>query len=129
MKTELEKRMDIERQVVWFLLVVMHENGWNALAVDDGGGDLAYDNLITWGDDEDDTVAAFNEVMEAVFAVDESTIIFQCQITMKKAGVNIVLGNDGWDCIADHSIVGGQGFTLAMARVDAYTDLIQEGRE
>lgn len=48
-----------------------------------------------------------DEVMDTVFSVDESTICF------KKGKMScfayIVLGNDGYDCIADNSCSGEFG--------------------
>lgn len=86
----VEKRMEIERRVVRHLIRSMKAAGWRAFAVDDG-------DVVK--------VSTESETMDAVFAVDEARIAFK-----KESGVGtvhrtayIVLGNDGWDCICDHS--------------------------
>lgn len=86
----VEKRMEIERRVVRHLIRSMKAAGWRVFAVDDG-------DVVKVNTEE--------EAMDAVFAVDEASIVFK-----KESGVGtvrrtayIVLGNDGWDCICDHS--------------------------
>ena len=90
MKT-VEKRQEIERKVIRRLIRAMKDSGWIVYCIFDG----------------EERVKPFpvteKAVLDTVFSVDE------CSITFKKAGfekgcvAQIVLGNDGWDCIADHS--------------------------
>lgn len=48
--------------------------------------------------------ATSQEVVDAVFAVDESRILlFSKDTNTVYATIIIVLGNDGWDCINDYS--------------------------
>lgn len=86
------KRLKLERKIVRHLLSTALAAGWTVEAVDDGGFDDARCTNI-------------DEVMEAVFSVDESTIFFNKTIegVKKCLGVLIVLGN-GIDCIADNSV-------------------------
>ena len=92
----IEKRQDIERKVVRHLIRTMKAAGWPVAYVD-------------YGDPDDDTVSCKteNEAMDTVFSVDESTIAFRKPAFAKTPAmtcfVQIVLGNDGWDCIADYS--------------------------
>ncbi len=92
-RTNTEKRQEIERKVVRHLIRTMKSEGWNAINVFDG----------------EETVPTKNEadVLDNVFGVDESRIVFRKAVSpflpMRRTAV-IVLGNDGWDCIADHSV-------------------------
>lgn len=86
----VEKRMEIERRVVRHLIRSMKAAGWRVAAVDDGD--------VTKVNTEE-------EAMDAVFAVDEARIGFMKETesgTVLRTAY-IVLGNDGWDCICDHS--------------------------
>lgn len=86
----VEKRMEIERRVVRHLIRSMKAAGWRVFEVDDGD--------VT-------KVSTENEAMEALFAVDEAHIFFLKETragTLRRTAY-IVLGNDGWDCICDHS--------------------------
>lgn len=90
----VEKRIEIEKRIVRHLCDTMRKHGWIAVYVDDGG-------------DEVETTTSTEQVVEAVFAVDEATIAFRKGGANRKTGmtcfVQIVLGNDGWDCISDYS--------------------------
>ena len=85
-------RIEIEKKIVRHLCDTMAKHGWIAKSVDDGG-------------DEWEPVKSTNEVVEAVFAVDEAHIVFKKTDGDKttRCAVFIVLGNSGWDCIADYS--------------------------
>lgn len=93
MAANLEKRIDMERKVVRNLVREMKKAGWIAINVFDG----------------EETIPVINEagVMENVFAVDEARIVFRKAVVplapMRRCAV-IVLGNDGYDCIADCSV-------------------------
>lgn len=95
MTTSIEKRIAVEKKVVRHLVKTMAEHGWKAIGVDDGGDEL---EPVTATNDK----SVVKSVVEAVFAVDEARIYFE-----NANGVThwafIVLGNSGWDCIADYS--------------------------
>lgn len=94
----IEKRQEIERKVVRKLIRSMKDAGWVITRINDGGEP-----------DEDTLNPNETEAMDAVFGVDESTIYFHkaSPFRGKPGGKThfavIILGNDGWDCIADHS--------------------------
>lgn len=92
----VEKRMEIERKVVRHLIRTMKAAGWLITRINDGGDD-----------DEDTLDPNETQAMDTVFSVDESTIYFRKQLEPKYGKTHyayIVLGNNGYDCIADHSI-------------------------
>lgn len=112
----VEKRMEMERKVVRKLVRVMKAHGWDADLVDDGGD---------YGDEV--KTSSEKDVMEAVFAVDEARIRFIKGEA--KHWVVIVLGNDGYDCIADYGYTEGDpdGFVAIMEKeVDPYCDKLAE---
>jgi hypothetical protein len=59
--------------------------------------------------------------MDAVFSVDESTIYFDNGRVTRSA--YIVLGNDGYDCIANHSC---SNHALAYDNFEQIMDQVQE---
>jgi DNA-binding transcriptional regulator LsrR (DeoR family) len=112
MQTEVEKRQAIERKVVRKLIRTLKDAGWIAIKVNDGG-------------DEWIKTPTESSVMEAVFAVDESNIIF------KKGSVTqwvfIVLGNLGWDVINDYiDYSHDDSFEKAMEVVSDYCDTLED---
>lgn len=84
----VEKRIAVEKKIVRHLCDAMRKHGWDAIYVDDGG-------------DEAEQTRSTEEVVEAVFAVDEATIAFKKG--RMTCFVQIILGNDGRDCISDYS--------------------------
>ena len=116
----VEKRMKIERRIVRHLIRSMKAAGWGAYLVNDG--------------EEQQRVSTEKEAMEAVFAVDEAHIFFRKAINHFKfisRCAYIVLGNDGWDCICDHSVsnpsIDADDFEKIMNEVIApYCDKICE---
>ena len=113
---KVEQRMEIERKIVRHLIRTMKKHGWNVIAVDDGG-------------DEWEQTKTETEAMDAVFSVDESSIKFHKKIG--SVGMThsacIVLGNDGYDCIADHSYSDKDEFAKIMeSEVDAYVENLEE---
>jgi len=106
----LEKRMELERRVVRKLIRVAKEHGWTCVAVDDGEERVRCDGEA--------------EAMDAVFAVDESVMRFKHADHKATHCAVIVLGNDGWDAIADWSV--GDGWADVMEAMDAYTDKLCE---
>jgi hypothetical protein len=93
MAMNLEKRMEMERKAVRNLVREMKKAGWMPVNVFDG--------------DENVAVSNESDVMENVFAVDEANIVFRKAIVpfipMRRTVV-VVLGNDGYDCLADCSV-------------------------
>lgn len=89
-RTKIEKRQEVERKVVRHLIRTMKEKGWNAYKVNDG--------------EEIVKTSTESEVMDAVFSVDESWIRFKKDGVQGHRTAYIVLGNDGWDAICDHSL-------------------------
>lgn len=101
----LPKRQQTERRLVWSLLKHLQEHDWTVHVVDDGEEFIQTSNHL--------------EVMEHVFSVDESNI------RVRKAGgrrhiICFVLGNDGWDAIADYSCPDPDpdGFNAMMGAFD-----------
>lgn len=90
MSIEVAARQATERQVVRHLLKTAREAGFTPAFV--------------WYDAAERVPARTDEeVLEAVFAVDESRILFDHPEERARHCVLIVLGNSGWDAIADHS--------------------------
>jgi len=91
----VEQRQEIERKVVRHLIRTMKKHGWIITRIDDGG------------DPDEDTIDPNEEqAMDAVFAVDAAAIYFHKAFGEKRGAthhVQIILGNDGYDAIADNS--------------------------
>lgn len=87
----IEQRMAIERLVIQKLLDTARLAGWSVPCVYDG-----QDNVPCSTD---------QDVLDAVFSVDECHIRVckRFDVRTVPCTVFIVLGNDGWDCICDHS--------------------------
>jgi DNA-binding transcriptional regulator LsrR (DeoR family) len=119
MKITIEKRIEMERKIVRHLIREAKQAGWIVMAVDDGG-------------DEPEKVFNETETMDAVFAVDEAQVYFQKTPKDGKRRTRsalIVLGNYGWDCIADHSAPDNEvsfGWNEMMDRVSEYADKLGE---
>lgn len=62
------------------------------------------------------------EMMDAVFAVDECTVYFKRDGDAKAHCAVIVLGNMGWDAVADHSV--GPGWDAVMDRLTDWTETL-----
>lgn len=111
----IEKRIEIEKKVVRKLVRKMKAAGWMAINVFDG--------------EETVPVSSETEVLDNVFAVDDSRIVFRKAVApfapMRRTAV-IVLGNDGWDCIADGSVSKPEfkhdDFEKIMDEVQEYAD-------
>jgi hypothetical protein len=101
----LWSRRRMEIAVVRALLKTLAADGWE-LSVDDGD----YPNVT----------GTLPELMAAVFSVDVSSVIAAKNGAVRSAF--IVLGNDGWDAIADHS--GGE-FEKVLAPVWKVVDDLQ----
>lgn len=86
----LQKRMALERKVVRHLIRTAKKYGYDVIKVDDR--------------EQVHHVCTEKGAMDAVFAVDDCTIRFKHPNQPKSHCAVIVLGNDGWDCIADCSM-------------------------
>lgn len=107
-----EKRQEVERKVVHHLVREMKAAGWEAYRVFDG--------------EEFEKTATETEVMDTVFSVDEAVIWFR-KGDLKRVA-SIVLGNDGYDAIADSSCsradIPGDDFEAVMEKVYAYAETL-----
>jgi hypothetical protein len=92
---QIAARIEIERKVIAHLIQTAKAAGYALVAVDDGEERVSISTVNTEA-----------EALEAVFAVDESRIIFRHPEELKGHCAVIVLGNDGWDCVADASMGG-----------------------
>lgn len=124
MSMSVEKRIAVEKNVVRNLIREMKKAGWAAYAVDDGGYECG-EGLVK--------CRLESEVMDAVFSVDESWIKFKKYVggVCLKRSALIVLGNDGYDAIADYSLSNGEipedDFDAIMdGPVSAYCDKLEE---
>jgi hypothetical protein len=66
-----------------------------------------------------------DEILEMVFSVDECHLGFRHTTGGAYETAYIILGNDGWDCIADNSC-GTPEWDAVIAEVDAFCN---EGQE
>ena len=105
--------MAMERQVVRKLLAIGNKSGWTCTTVNDGG----------------EYVLCLNHkhVMDTVFSVDESGMRFVKMVDGKmiRQSVSIVLGNDGYDAISDHS-TNPLFVSEVMDPMDAYINALEE---
>lgn len=110
----IEARINIERKLIAHLCKTMREYGWQPHAVDNGEG------LEVCDTDE--------EILDHVFSVDESTIIFQQGVAGRRHRVFIVLGNDGYDAICYYSYSEADDFDQIMKTyVDPYAEQLENG--
>lgn len=104
---KVQHRCKIELAIVRQLIDILAEAGYHFI-VDDGG-----DKTHT---DEPD------ELIEAIFGVDEAYLFCRTDDGRPYTHVFLVMGNDGWDVIADY------GMSLAPL-LDPYLDFISEEQE
>lgn len=106
----IEQRQGIERKVVRKLVRVAKTHGYVPTKVYDGG-------------DEPVLVRLEREVLDAVFAVDDCRVYFKHPAEAKAHCAVIVLGNSGWDCIADASM--GTLWDPVIKEVEAYAESLE----
>lgn len=113
-----QKRQEIEKRLVRKLVREMKAGGWDACRVWDGG--------------ENVKCGSEGDVMDAVFSVDDSGIRFVKVLadgSKIARGAAIVLGNDGYDAIADYSLSDPacpeDDFEVVMGRVSEYSDKLE----
>lgn len=102
--TSIHARMRTERKLIANLIAHLDAAGFKLHAVNDG--------------EERHKVSDMKTAMEHIFAVDESALFVRKLDAKKSHTLLIVLGNDGWDCVADHSLCDEDGFTAAMEAFD-----------
>lgn len=110
----INQRLALERVIVKHLIETMAAHGWTVNHVWDGGDEVRSTDI--------------GAQLDAVFSVDESQIIFE-NTAGRQHWVSIILGNDGWDCIADYSYAlhGADDFNKVMTDfVDPFIDTLQE---
>ena len=107
-ESQLQERIATERCLVAKLIEVAQAHGYALRAVDDG--------------EERVKIVTTDQALDAVFSVEESTIFFHHPDEPKSHCARIVLGNDGYDAIADHS-QGGK-WDAVMAEVDTFADTL-----
>lgn len=106
---KIEERIKTEKRLVRHLIRVMKLAGWEVAFVDDGGENVKCVNE--------------SEVLEAVFSVDESKIVFEKDKIRHYA--YIVLGNDGYDAIADYTYRENDDFEKTMETVMEYANYLE----
>lgn len=102
----MKKRIAQERKMVRFLISTAKAHGYELVWVDDG--------------EERYKPTSEKAVMDAVFAVDECRIGFKHPDEQKSHSAVIVLGNSGWEAIADNSM--GGLWDAVIKECDAYSD-------
>ncbi len=108
--TQHRNRMAMERRVVRNLIRTAKAHGYAVTKV--------------WDGEDNPRCTTETAAMDAVFAVDESRISFKHPDEPKAHCAVIVLGNDGYDAIADCSM-GGK-WDAVMADCDTYADKLAE---
>lgn len=99
---EINKRIALEHELIDFLFKAARAAGFIPKYVWDGGAYVR--------SDEDQVLK------DAIFSVDDSTVAFE-HPTLGTHNAFIVLGNDGWDAIADCS--EGPGWDEVIKAVEA----------
>lgn len=105
----MNKREAIERKVITHLYQTAIAAGFGLVTVDDGGAHIK--------------CATKDSLLDAVFSVDLCIIWFRHPVHGKHCA-SIVLGNDGWDCIADCSI--GEGWDDVMEAMSVYVETVED---
>lgn len=105
----VQKRIEIERKVVRKLIRMAKEIGYSTVSVYDGG---------EWHKGLNESKA-----LEHVFSVDESHIRFTHK-NGESFRVFIVLGNDGYDAVCDHTMSRNEDhpWNLMMERHFVYCE-------
>jgi hypothetical protein len=102
---DYKERMAIERRVLTNLVETARKHGYIIIKGNDGEDWNRLDTL--------------DEILEMVFSVDECRLGFRHTTGGAYQSVYIVLGNDGWDCIADNTC-GTPEWDAVIAEVDAF---------
>lgn len=97
---------DIERKVVRNLIRTAKKHGYTVTAVDNG--------------EERIPVTTERDALDEVFSVDECRILFKHPEEQKAHCACIVLGNSGWDTVADASM--GDRWDTVIQQSQEYAD-------
>lgn len=106
----IEQRIAIEKRLVRKLIRVAKDHGYKLTKIWDG-------EQMEW-------VSTETEAMDLVFNLDECQMYFKHDDQPKAHCAVIVLGNDGWDAIANHST--GEGWDAVMDFMSDYSDKLCE---
>lgn len=104
------KRIEIEKKVIRKLIRTARAHGYLLVRI--------------WDGESNETPTTEAEALEVVFSVDECTMRFRHNSEAKTHCAVIVLGNDGWDCIADSSV--GPGWDAVMDEMDTFCNKLAE---
>lgn len=102
-----EDRIATERKIVRHMIRTLKAAGWAVYGVDDGGDGI-------------ETLNTEAEMVEAIFAVDESRAYFINQTAGNKKHVVVICLGNGIDVIVDHSMSDKDTFAATMGIVDEY---------
>lgn len=114
-----QQRIEVERKIVAFLFNTMSQHGWQVDYLFDGGDNVRY---AEWTE---------AKVLDTVFSVDDATVSFAKSTGRGRIrrGVDIILGNDGWNCIDNHSLSNPNNpdddFETVMQLVDTFAEQLQ----
>jgi len=118
MEMNVAARIKLEHQIVRKLIREAISVGWMPVSVNNGG-------------DENETTPTESSMMEHAFACDEASLNFRKVIDDRgiTCSVYIVLGNDGYDVIADYSDPDqrfSHGWNELMERINTYVSDLEE---
>jgi hypothetical protein len=102
----IEQRIAIEKRMVRKLIRVAKAHGYKLTKI--------------WDGEQMERVTTETEAMDLVFNLDECRMYFKRDDQLKAHCAVIILGNDGWDAIADCSV--GEGWDDVMAVMNDYSD-------
>jgi hypothetical protein len=102
----IEQRIAIEKRMVRKLIRVAKAHGYKLTKI--------------WDGEQMERVTTETEAMDLVFNLDECRMYFKRDNQPKAHCAVIILGNDGWDAIADCSV--GEGWDDVMSVMNDYSD-------
>lgn len=106
----LETRMNLERRMIRRLIRTAKAHGFALVRI--------------WDGECNERPRTEREAMEVVFSVDDCKMVFKHPEQSSAHCAVIVLGNDGWDCIADCS--EGDRWDDVIAIMNDYSDKLCE---
>jgi hypothetical protein len=102
----IAQRIAIEKRVIRKLIRVAKAHGYKLTKI--------------WDGEQMERVSTETEAMALVFNLDECRMYFKRDDQPKAHCAVIILGNDGWDSIADCSM--GEGWDDVMEAMNDYSD-------
>ena len=114
----MQKRNDVEREIIGHLCDTMRAYGWSASEVDDGA------NIYS--------VETTNEVINAVLKVHASYINFRKNVDAVRLlrWVTVIRGHNGYDCLSNFSpsnkSIRGDDFSEIMTDVKGFARKMQD---